>query len=43
LIGSDGWRGDETLDPAWHVFSELVSGDDGRLCRRSQAKRDSDA
>jgi NADPH:quinone reductase-like Zn-dependent oxidoreductase len=26
LIGSDGWRGDETLDPAWHVFSELVPG-----------------
>jgi len=21
LIGSDSWRGDETLDPAWHVFS----------------------
>jgi NADPH:quinone reductase-like Zn-dependent oxidoreductase len=26
LIGSDSWRGDETLDPAWHVFSELVPG-----------------
>ncbi|HEV3114908.1 MAG TPA: zinc-binding dehydrogenase [Candidatus Binataceae bacterium] len=26
LIGSDNWRGDETLDPAWHVFSELVPG-----------------
>ena len=26
LIGSDSWHGDETLDPAWHVFSELVPG-----------------
>jgi NADPH:quinone reductase-like Zn-dependent oxidoreductase len=26
LIGSDGWRGDETLDPAWHVLGELVPG-----------------
>jgi hypothetical protein len=26
LIGSDNWCGDETLDPAWHVFSELVPG-----------------
>jgi NADPH:quinone reductase-like Zn-dependent oxidoreductase len=26
LIGSNNWRGDETLDPAWHVFSELVPG-----------------
>jgi NADPH:quinone reductase-like Zn-dependent oxidoreductase len=26
LIGSDSWRGDETLGPAWHVFSELVPG-----------------
>ena len=26
LIGSGDWRGDETLDPAWHVFSELVPG-----------------
>lgn len=26
LIGSDNWQGDETLDPAWHVFSELVPG-----------------
>ena len=26
LIGSDSWRGDETLDPAWHVLSELVPG-----------------
>jgi NADPH:quinone reductase-like Zn-dependent oxidoreductase len=26
LIGSESWRGDETLDPAWHVFSELVPG-----------------
>src|SRR6201981_29911 len=25
-IGSDSWRGDQTLDPAWHVFSELVPG-----------------
>jgi NADPH:quinone reductase-like Zn-dependent oxidoreductase len=26
LIGSDGWRGDETLDAAWHVLGELVPG-----------------
>lgn len=26
VMGSDGWRGDETLDPDWHIFSELVPG-----------------
>ncbi len=26
VMGSDGWRGDETLDPAWHIFSERVPG-----------------
>lgn len=26
LIASAGWQGDGTLDPAWHVFSELVPG-----------------
>jgi len=26
LIGGEDWRGDETLDPAWHVLSEKVPG-----------------
>ena len=26
VIGSDDWRDDETLDPRWHIFSELVPG-----------------
>jgi NADPH:quinone reductase-like Zn-dependent oxidoreductase len=26
VMGSEDWRGDETLDPAWHIFSELVQG-----------------
>ena len=26
VLGSDDWRGDETLDPHWHVISELVQG-----------------
>ena len=26
VMGSSFWRGDETLDPAWHIFSELVPG-----------------
>ena len=26
VMGSSDWRGDETLDPKWHVFSELVPG-----------------
>jgi NADPH:quinone reductase-like Zn-dependent oxidoreductase len=26
VMGSDNWRGDETLDPGWHIFSERVSG-----------------
>ena len=25
-MGSDDWRDDETLDPRWHIFSELVPG-----------------
>src|SRR5712691_2816447 len=24
LMGSDDWRGDETLDPAWHIPSEFI-------------------
>ena len=24
--GSADWHGDETLDPHWHIFSELVQG-----------------
>src|SRR5258708_14520970 len=24
VMGSDDWRDDETLDPRWHIFSELV-------------------
>jgi NADPH:quinone reductase-like Zn-dependent oxidoreductase len=26
LMGSDDWRGDETLDPAWHIPSEFTPG-----------------
>src|SRR6266481_4939207 len=26
LMGGDDWRGDETLDPRWHIFSERVPG-----------------
>src|SRR6266403_1692749 len=26
LMGSDDWRGDETLDPGWHIPSEFVDG-----------------
>ena len=26
MMGSDDWRGDETLDPQWHIFSEFVPG-----------------
>src|SRR6202521_1398514 len=26
MMGSDDWRGDETLDPHWHIFSERVPG-----------------
>jgi NADPH:quinone reductase-like Zn-dependent oxidoreductase len=26
VLGSADWRGDETLDPGWHVLSELVPG-----------------
>src|ERR1700738_1947921 len=26
VMGSDDWRGDETLDPHWHIFSEFVQG-----------------
>ena len=26
LMGSEDWRGDETLDPTWHIFSEKVPG-----------------
>jgi NADPH:quinone reductase-like Zn-dependent oxidoreductase len=26
MIGSDDWRGDETLDPEWHIPSEFVHG-----------------
>jgi NADPH:quinone reductase-like Zn-dependent oxidoreductase len=26
LMGSDDWRGDETLDPGWHIPSEFVHG-----------------
>jgi hypothetical protein len=26
LMGSDDWRGDETLDPAWHIPSEFIAG-----------------
>ena len=26
MIGSDDWRGDETLDPRWHIPSEFIHG-----------------
>ena len=26
VVGSDDWRGNETLDPHWHIFSELLPG-----------------
>jgi NADPH:quinone reductase-like Zn-dependent oxidoreductase len=26
MMGSDDWRGDETLDQAWHIPSEFVHG-----------------
>jgi NADPH:quinone reductase-like Zn-dependent oxidoreductase len=26
VMGSEDWRDDETLDPRWHIFSELVPG-----------------
>lgn len=26
MMGSDDWRGDETLDPGWHIPSEFVHG-----------------
>lgn len=26
VLGSDDWRGDETFDPQWHIFSEFVQG-----------------
>jgi NADPH:quinone reductase-like Zn-dependent oxidoreductase len=26
VMGSDEWRGDETLDPHWHIFSEFAQG-----------------
>ena len=26
VMGSEGWHGDETLDPGLHIFSELVPG-----------------
>jgi NADPH:quinone reductase-like Zn-dependent oxidoreductase len=26
VMGGDDWRGDETLDPHWHIFSEFVPG-----------------
>jgi len=26
VMGTDSWRGDETIDPHWHIFSELVPG-----------------
>ena len=26
VLGSDEWRGDETLDPNWHIFSEFLPG-----------------
>jgi NADPH:quinone reductase-like Zn-dependent oxidoreductase len=26
VMGTDSWKGDETLDPGWHVLSELVPG-----------------
>src|SRR5260370_7323367 len=26
VIVTDSWKGDETIDPHWHIFSELVPG-----------------
>lgn len=26
VMGSDDWRGDETLDPSWHIPSEFIHG-----------------
>src|SRR6266852_5299346 len=26
VLGSDDWRGDETLDPRWHIPSEFIQG-----------------
>jgi NADPH:quinone reductase-like Zn-dependent oxidoreductase len=26
LMGTDDWRGDETLDPGWHIPSEFIPG-----------------
>jgi NADPH:quinone reductase-like Zn-dependent oxidoreductase len=26
MMGSDDWRGDETLDPQWHIPSEFIHG-----------------
>lgn len=26
VMGSADWKGDETLDPHWHIFSEIVQG-----------------
>jgi NADPH:quinone reductase-like Zn-dependent oxidoreductase len=26
LMGSENWRGDETLDPGWHIPSEFIHG-----------------
>jgi NADPH:quinone reductase-like Zn-dependent oxidoreductase len=26
VMGGDDWRGDETLDPAWHIPSEFIHG-----------------
>ncbi|KQO75935.1 zinc-binding dehydrogenase [Rhizobium sp. Leaf262] len=26
VMGTDDWKGDETIDPYWHVISELVPG-----------------
>jgi NADPH:quinone reductase-like Zn-dependent oxidoreductase len=26
MMGGNDWRGDETLDPQWHIFSEFVPG-----------------
>jgi NADPH:quinone reductase-like Zn-dependent oxidoreductase len=26
VMGSDDWRGDETLDPGWHIPSEFIHG-----------------
>jgi NADPH:quinone reductase-like Zn-dependent oxidoreductase len=26
MMGSDDWRGDETLDPKWHIPSEFIPG-----------------